>query len=81
MGSMLLKVATDQDSLCQKSVNSAQHAIISFVICKCGSIGNMFLLMDGKEHRLLKERMTAKGDEGGTGVGHWIKGSGEQKSL
>jgi len=41
----------------------------------------MFLLMDGKAHRLLKERMTATGDEGRTGVGHWINGAGEQKSL
>jgi len=38
-------------------------------------------LMDGKEHRPLKERMTAKGDEGRTRVGHWIKGAGEQASL
>jgi len=38
----------------------------------------MFSLMDGKEHRLLKELMTAKGDEGRTRVGHWIKGAGER---
>ena len=41
----------------------------------------MFPSMDGKESRLLKERMTAKGDEGRTRVGHWIKGAGEQESL
>jgi len=37
--------------------------------------------MDGKEHKLLKERMTVKGDEGRTRVEHWIKGAGEQESL
>jgi len=41
----------------------------------------MFPLMDGKEHGLLKERTKAKGDEGGTRVGHWIKGAGERESL
>jgi len=45
-------------------------------------MGNIFSLMDGKERRLLKERMTAKGDdEGRTSIGHWIKGAGEQESL
>ena len=48
---------------------------------KCGSTGNMFPLIDGKEHRLLNERMAAKGDEGRTRVGYWIKGAGEQGSL
>jgi len=37
--------------------------------------------MDRKGHRLLKERMMAKGDDGRTRVGHWIKGAGRQKSL
>ena len=44
-------------------------------------MGNMFPLMNGKEHRLLKGRMMAKGDEGRIRVGHWIKGAGEQASL
>jgi len=41
----------------------------------------MFSLVDGKEHRRLKERIMAKRDEGRTRVGHWIKGAGEQESL
>jgi len=42
---------------------------------------NMFPLMDGKGHRLLKERMMAKGDEGRTRIEHFIKGVGRQKFL
>jgi len=38
----------------------------------------MFPLMDEKEHRPLKEIRMAKGDEGRTRVGHWIKGRGER---
>jgi len=48
--------------------------IVSFVLCKCRNMGNMFLFVDGKGHGLLKEPMMAKGDEGGTRVWHWIKG-------
>ena len=67
--------------MCYKSASSARHSIVSFCYTHCGSMGNMFPLMDGKEHRLLKERMTAKGDEGRTRIGHWIKRAGEQESL
>jgi len=41
----------------------------------------MLPLMDGKEHRLLKQCMTAKGDEGRIRVRHWIKNAGELESL
>ena len=40
-----------------------------------------YIFVDGWERRLLKERMTAKGDEGRTSVAHWIKGVGEQECL
>jgi len=36
-----------------KSINPVRDALASFVICKCGSAGNMFPLMDGKELRPL----------------------------
>jgi len=47
-------------------VNLVRHALVFFVVCKCGSTGNMFPFIDGKGHRQLKERMMAKGNEGRT---------------
>ena len=46
---------------CWRLVNSVRHAMVSFVLCKCGSTEELdkFPLMDGKEHGLLKECMAA----------------------